>query len=79
MKLSPKEIKLLFKSTKRIKRKNFVGILVVHYSEATKDDKGRNYCTLLVDSVKNKQLITGNLCDWRLLKEFKCNEQNTQQ
>ncbi len=75
MKLSPKEIKLLFKSTKRIKRKNFVGIIIVHESKK-RDYDGKWSCIRYADVVKEKKLTTDNLCPWNIM--IKCSEQSTQ-
>ena len=71
MKMSFKEKRLLRRILKRINQKSYVGILVVHYSEAKRDKRGICSCSLLVDSISSKECKINKPCQWGLLKLFK--------
>lgn len=71
MKLSRKEKRQLKNLIKQIDQKSYVGIMIVHYGEISRDEQGFLHHSLFVDSLRNQTVKNNVPCQLGVLKLFK--------
>lgn len=70
MKLTLKEKRLLKSLIKKVAPKSYVGIIIVHYGETSRNEQGIASHELLVDSMKGQTIQKNVPCQWGILKLF---------